>query len=210
MRLRWQKSHGQDRWVVDYRDGRGKRHQKFFKDRDTAVLFYDTLTPEVPSRRRGPTYTARNIFDGYINATESRREQASTRALIYKLTAVCRVLDSLGVTYAHQLTETAFQRMVAHFQERGRSPHTIHRLWGRVPGRCAVGLPAWPTGPRCRGRHAACPAPAAARATPFQTRNSEAPGPAPPTPAPRRPGCSHAWRTATGSGPTRRSADRPE
>ena len=130
MRIRYQITHGNPRWVVDYRDGKSRRHQKFFPSRDKAVEFANTVTANVPTRQTAPSHTIRQLFQDYINLTAARRLPTSSQALVYKFRSLNRALQSLGTVYTSQLTTATFENLVHHLRETGRADHTILSLVG--------------------------------------------------------------------------------
>lgn len=128
MRIRVQKSHGNLRWVVDYRDGKRKRHQKFFARREDAVTYANTITYNTPKRQQGPSLTLDNVFAGYADGTRARRSASTDKALLYKFRAVLRVLDRMGIVYLTQLDEFTFALLAGGLQAEGFAPHTTQGL----------------------------------------------------------------------------------
>ncbi len=98
MRVRRQTEHGNWGWVIDYRDGRGERHQKFSADHSEALTFANTVTSDVPAKRQGPSYTVKDLFNAYTTATQIRRGEAAARSLLGKGRAPLRTLVTVTVT----------------------------------------------------------------------------------------------------------------
>lgn len=128
--VRKEKIHGKHMIVVDFRDGRGKRRRPEFPNTAEGMReardFFATITKGKPTRREGPSFSVRQLFDGYINATEARRNEQSTQALISKLTRILRTLDSLGIRQANQLSEETFPRAKEALTAEGLAYSTIH------------------------------------------------------------------------------------
>jgi len=93
------------RWCVDYRDGKGRRRRRFFAGHLEAVTFSQTITMGKPSRRQGPTYTIRNLCDGYVNGTEAARTPHANRTVIYQLSVVVKAFEAAGVRWADELLD---------------------------------------------------------------------------------------------------------
>ena len=132
MRIRRQQVHGNWRWVVDYKDGRGKRHQRCFADRTEALDLAHTISEGTPSRQHGPSLTIRDLLNSYINATTGRRTAASTRNVADKAKQVYRALSVMGTTHVSQVSDTTWPRLIEALTRRDvqadarpRSPHTV-------------------------------------------------------------------------------------
>ncbi|MFW6118872.1 MAG: tyrosine-type recombinase/integrase [Planctomycetota bacterium] len=128
MRVRQQENHGNSRWVVDYEDGRGKRHQKFFAKRSEASAFASTITAK--RSRPGPTLLIDDLFDAYVYATKPTRTKDSQYHTRRVAARVLGALDAVGVRYAHGIKPTTFGEVVALLEAQDLSEWTVTAYMG--------------------------------------------------------------------------------
>lgn len=125
MRIRHELRHGNRRWIVDYRDGKGRRHRKSFAERDKAAEFSRTVTPGPKALRSRPSHTLRDLFNVYLRETTMRRSAATQAVVRSRCRTVTRALESLGFLYAEDQGIAAFNELVAQLRRQKLSEHTI-------------------------------------------------------------------------------------
>ena len=125
MRIRQTLKHGNLRWIVDYKDGKGKRRRRSFADQSRAVEFANTVTEGTKRKRSGPSLTTRMLFNGYIATTKPRRSPATQRDTVSRLRTITLSLDQLGIHYAADLDAWAFAALVGQLGARGLAEETI-------------------------------------------------------------------------------------
>lgn len=126
MRIRQTRLHGNIRWLVDFKDGKGRRRRRFFPDHASAIQFSQTITYDIPTKLRGPALGTRHLFNAYLDQTQSRRMPEVQQSMIYRARQILLGLDHANVQHAHQLGAIAFNALVAHLRSRGLRESTIY------------------------------------------------------------------------------------
>ncbi len=120
--IRPQKKHGNDRWCVDYKDGRGKRHQRFFADPDKAQAFYRQVSsPE----KSGPSWTTDNLVNSYLSESAGQRSEESQSRMMERGGRVLKALSAIGIHYLSQVDRQTWPRLVDYYRKQEYSEYTI-------------------------------------------------------------------------------------
>lgn len=123
VRLRTQKNHGNVRYVLDWDDQRGKRHQKFFPSSEERAQYMDQ---HGLVQNAGQGATIDEILGTWLRETKPDRQENSQQTTKYRAKRVLKVLTELGITRISQITPGTFAQIVDAFEKEGLAYPTIH------------------------------------------------------------------------------------
>ena len=127
MKIREQKNHGKVKYVVDYYDSNGTRHQKFFSTKQEAEDFAnENMVSETPGM------SIQKLFKDFLAETRHQRKKKSHESSKYRLKQARIALKKIGVTNTRDLRPNSLPRLIEQLEKRSLSYHTVFSYVARA------------------------------------------------------------------------------